>query len=253
VITHATPTGWQIIYQRAHALLAMQIAYYWLPDQRPQRWIDLLAAIAQHDDGGSEWEGKDLLTPAGAPKDFKLGDVNLNKPVETVKHAGYQSRYIALLQSMHFCNLYKDFADQREIADFLKQQVAQQGKWREALGMSEADADRDYRLLYLADTFSLVLCQRQLPTDGRHLEIGSGPDETVYYARRCTDAGGSDPRSAGNEFILTVEPWPFEASAFDVSVETTLIEGLTFAGDDELMDAIEHGHVETITWHVAKS
>jgi hypothetical protein len=231
----------------------MQIAYHWCQDQRPQRWIETLAAIAQHDDGGSEWEGKGLLTPAGAPKDFKLGEVNLEKPVETVNHAGYQSRYIALLQSMHFCNLYKDFADQPEIADFLKQQASAQAAWREALGMSEADADSDYRLLYLADTFSLVLCQRQLPTDGRHLEIGSGPDGTVYYARRCTEAGGSDPRGAGNDFTLTVEPWPFEDSSFTVSVETTMVEGLTFTSDEELMNAIEHGQVETLTWLLAKS
>ena len=206
MIVYSTPTGWEMIYQRAHALLAAQIAAHWRMDQRPARWVETLAAITQHDDGGLEWEGSNLLTPAGAPKDFKLGTVSLTQPTEAIMHARYQGQYIALLQSMHVCTLYKDFSDEPEFAQFITEQETLQGKWRKALKMTKTEADACYRLLYWSDAFSLILCQRQFPTDGRRIEIGHGMDKTVYYARALPDAGGSDPRSGGDETTLTVEP-----------------------------------------------
>jgi len=37
-------------YQQAHALLAMQLGWHWPHTLAPDRWVGLLAAIAQHDD-----------------------------------------------------------------------------------------------------------------------------------------------------------------------------------------------------------
>lgn len=251
MITHPTPTGWQIIYQRAHALLSGQIALHWRNDQRPDRWMETLAAITQHDDGGREWEGKDLLTPAGAPKDFtmSLGGAGVDKAAEAVTHARYQGRYIALLQSMHITTLYQS-SDDAEMQAFLDTQRDAQAAWRRALGMTKAEAEACYRLLYLCDAFSLVLCQRQLPPDGRQIEIGHGPDGTAYFARRVTH-GGSDPGTeAGDTTVLTVEPWPFEADGFEVGIEATTIDGLTFESDAALVEAMQRGEIGVLTWQM---
>ena len=73
MIVNPTPTGWQVIYQQAHALLAMQLAWAWPPFLPPDRWVGLLAAIAQHDDEQAAWHGRGGhhgLTPAGAPANF---------------------------------------------------------------------------------------------------------------------------------------------------------------------------------------
>ena len=73
MIVNPTPTGWQIIYQQAHALLAAQLAWAWPPFLPPDRWVGLLAAIAQHDDEQAAWHGRGGhhgLTPAGAPANF---------------------------------------------------------------------------------------------------------------------------------------------------------------------------------------
>ena len=73
MIVNSTPAGWQIIYQQAHALLAAQLAWHWPPTLPPDRWVGLLAAIAQHDDEQAAWRGHGGhhgLTAAGAPANF---------------------------------------------------------------------------------------------------------------------------------------------------------------------------------------
>jgi hypothetical protein len=77
MIVNPTQTGWEVIYQPAHALLATTIASHWWEDQRPTRWIETLVALAQHDDETENWTGCDHLTEAGAPLDFAL---NKNPP-----------------------------------------------------------------------------------------------------------------------------------------------------------------------------
>ena len=72
MIVNPTQTGWEVIYQQAHALLATKIAAHWRVDQRPERWIETLVALAQHDDESSDWTGNGHLTDSGAPLDFGL-------------------------------------------------------------------------------------------------------------------------------------------------------------------------------------
>ncbi|WP_424584279.1 DUF3891 family protein, partial [Tunicatimonas sp.] len=38
MIVNQAETGWDIIFQRAHAILAAQIAMHWKIDTRPQPW-----------------------------------------------------------------------------------------------------------------------------------------------------------------------------------------------------------------------
>lgn len=257
MITHPTPTGWQIIYQRAHALLGAQIIAHWHPDLRPAyartHWQATLAAIAQHDDAGREWEGENLLTPAGAPKDFRISEANTRQPRLSVQHAQYQGRYLALLQSMHVSTLYADFIDQPDFAPLLAEMTDQQQVWRRALGLKKADADACYRLLKWADSCSLILCQRHLPTDGRAIEIETGPDGRSYLIRVLPSSDGHDPRAAAGDTQVTVDPWPFEPPAFTVQIESTQIDGLTFARDADLVAAMQAGTITPLIWHFSRA
>lgn len=62
MIAHPTATGWEIIYHRAHALLAAQIAARWGRESRPARLVETIAAISHHDDLEREWGGATQVT-----------------------------------------------------------------------------------------------------------------------------------------------------------------------------------------------
>ena len=102
MIVNLTDDGWEIIYHRAHALLAAQIAGYWDTPDDTSRLVDTIAAIAHHDDLEREWQGGHL-TKAGAPLDFTVGGEDLSVPplYEHVENALYRGRWVALLVSMH--------------------------------------------------------------------------------------------------------------------------------------------------------
>lgn len=71
MIANLTATGWEIIYHRAHALLAAQLGGHWKQSKSPIRLYETIAAISHHDDLEKEWE-ENILTEAGAPFDFTL-------------------------------------------------------------------------------------------------------------------------------------------------------------------------------------
>lgn len=71
MIVNLQENGWEIIYHRAHALLAAQIAGACHQEDDSLRIVDTIAAISHHDDLEKEWS-EDQLTSAGAPMDFTL-------------------------------------------------------------------------------------------------------------------------------------------------------------------------------------
>lgn len=47
MIVNLKQSGWEVIYHRAHGLLAVKFASHWRAEERnPRYWVDLLAAIA---------------------------------------------------------------------------------------------------------------------------------------------------------------------------------------------------------------
>lgn len=248
MIVNQTDTGWSVIYQRAHALLAAQIASYWREDARPERWVETLAAIAQHDDGGREWVGANHLQESGAPLDFRLSEVSLDQPSEAVENAQYHGRWVALLISMHTSNLYSAFRDQgEEFAHFLDEQAENQQHWRRDLKVSKKEADAAYAIMHFGDQLSLILCCQELPTNERELEISKDADGTIYYVAQKTQ-GGADPRAGDGETMVTVTPWPFSVREFVVRCETTYLDQLSFKDDQELIQAMKNGRISALTW-----
>lgn len=105
MIVNLQPDGWEIIYHRAHALLAAQIAGCWDAEKACPRLYETIAAISHHDDLEKEWEG-DQLTAAGAPLDFTLERENsLSLMRRHADEARYRGRWVAMLISMHCCFL----------------------------------------------------------------------------------------------------------------------------------------------------
>ncbi|TVQ15094.1 MAG: DUF3891 family protein, partial [Leptolyngbya sp. DLM2.Bin27] len=49
MIVNLQSDGWEIIYHRAHALLAAQIAGHWNLSKNTNRLYETIAAIAHHD------------------------------------------------------------------------------------------------------------------------------------------------------------------------------------------------------------
>ncbi len=237
MIVNLQTDGWEIIYHRAHALLAAQIAGHWDFDKHVYRLYETIAAIAHHDHLEKEWEG-DQLTEAGAPLDFTL---EKESPIEKLRHhadeALYQGRWVAMLISMHLCFLNQAKAEEDpEMAAFLKDQRQRQAQWQAELEVDPADAEAAYTFMRWCDRLSLILSQRQVPVGGRKLEITNGPDGQIYSIYRL-DSGD-----------LGVTPWPFSCKSFTVKVDACYLSQLQFDSNDALRKALEEAPRETISW-----
>jgi hypothetical protein len=236
MIVNMQADGWEIIYHRAHALLAAQIAAHWQPSKSPLRITDTIAAISHHDDLEKEWE-KDQLTEAGAPKDFTLEKQKssvkkLNKHIEG---ALYRGRWVALLTSMHTCFLHQG-SEPKDIADFVKEQKRLQQVWLKELGISQAEADSSYQFMKWCDRMSLILCQQQIPDNHRKLEINDGPDGRKYYIVK-SESGS-----------LSVVPWCFKEDKIKVYVETSHLSQISYKNNQELTEALKNAPRQYKEW-----
>jgi hypothetical protein len=242
MIVNLTDNGWEIIYHRAHALLAAQIAGYWQTPDDTARLVDTIAAIAHHDDLEREWEGNHL-TKAGAPLDFTLGggeDLAVPPLYKHVEEALYRGRWVALLVSMHMSFLLAGWRGElSELDEFLDKQIELRQTWRDSLGISEADAEKAYAKMQCCDRLSLILCQRQIPDGERFLEIAKGPEGERYDLLQRSDK------------TLTVKPWPFKDKKFTVRVDASLLTQMTFDSDEELIASLQHAPISSIEWTFA--
>jgi hypothetical protein len=218
------------IGQPAHAWLSGQLARAWgnglFPEPRPRD--EVVLAAAQHDLGMAAWDAAPELNPdTGWPRSF------LEMPIET--HLGLwsaaprlalsQSRWVALLVSMHGAFLYERRSQDPGVAAFLTAQQVLQDELRTSLGVSEREARRNQRLLAAWDWLSLVLCMDRLPAEvdaerPMHLE----------------SAGGAE---------VAVSPWPFRTDQVEVRVEGRRLRG-RFEDQDAMRAALQAAPWETV-------
>lgn len=241
MIVNYTEQGWEIITQRAHGLLAAQLAMHWKANKRPRRWTETVLAIAEHDDAQIELEADDLLTPQGGPVNFAM---KLFEPEHCQRLADFslsKSRYIALLTSMHMVFLYqKEKETNPLVKPFLAAQQKLQRQWCKELNIEKEEADSIYGLLEWCDAFSLLLCQHEVQPERRTIEISDGPDKEEYRLQQKPDQS------------LTVKPWPFEDDSFEVHIERRLIEQLTFKSNEEFKEAFLAAKVKEKNWVLKK-
>jgi len=241
MIVNLQADGWEVIYHRAHALLAAQIAGNWDYRQAPPRLYETIAAISHHDDLEKEWEG-DHLTPVGAPLDFTLErGTSVAQLRRHAAEAVYRSRWVALLISMHLCVLNQAKRGSCEEMDkFLDEQQERQAQWRKELDVSQSEADSAYAFMQWCDRLSLILCQRKVPMDQRSLEITDGPNGKTYYVHQQEDSS------------LTVHPWPFVPDQFEVNVEACYLSQLQFDQRKDLTAALQNAPRKILTWTLAQ-
>lgn len=244
MIVHLVNDGWEVIYHRAHALLAAQLAGHWRRADSPERLYETIAAISHHDDLEREWEG-DHVTAAGAPKDFTLDSVDTETSLKRLRHlvteARYRGRWVAMLVSMHLCFLSQGRRGESiEWDEFLDEQISQQEEWRRELGIEKDEADRAYQFMRWSDRLSLILAQGKLPDAGRSLEITSGINGQRYDIREV------------EEGFVTVEPWPFEDDKFTVNVDVSCLNQLKFESNDALVEALKSAPIRTQEWTFIK-
>ncbi|MCU0568413.1 MAG: DUF3891 family protein [Oculatellaceae cyanobacterium Prado106] len=241
MIVHPTQTGWEIIYHRAHALLAAQIGGQWRKVDSPPRLYETIAAISHHDDLEREWEGHHL-TQAGAPMDFTLeSSTSYPKLRKHLEGSLYRGRWVALLNSMHICRLMAQQQEtSAEAAEFLEEQKQAQAQWRQELGISEEDADQAYDFMQWCDRLSLILCQKKLPADERLLEISKAHDGQRYDIKQFQDG------------TVTVVPWCFENPEFVVNVEASALDEIKFEDNDSLVAALKQAPRHLLEWKFVK-
>jgi hypothetical protein len=204
------------IGQPAHAWLSGQLARNWALDPVEPREEVCLAADG-HDLGMAGWDAEPELNPeTGLPYSFTEMPLATHLRLWTAapKRAMQQSRYAALLLSMHGTALYEmrdldklSDADAQAVRDYIAGQRALQ-KWL-AEGLDPAGVRRNQRLLWIWDFLSLGLCLRW---EGRSLEgitLGEG----------------------------TIDPWPFRDDAVTLRTDGRRLEGM-FKREDEMRAAL---------------
>ncbi|MFB2971935.1 DUF3891 family protein [Aerosakkonema sp. BLCC-F183] len=240
MIVNQHENGWEVIYHRAHALLAAELGGQWRKKDRPLRWIETIAAISHHDDLEREWE-ENHLTEAGTPLDFTLvHKTDIEKLRQLTTNARYRGRWVAMLISMHmsFLNEGKR-GESEELDNFLDEQKEHQAKWQHELKIAKEEADRAYAFMQLCDRLSLILCKRELPAGERALEIAKGPNGQRYNVMQRRDSN------------VTVTPWPFEDEKFVVRVEACYLTQVKFDRNSELTEALQQAPIELLEWHFA--
>ncbi len=246
MIVNATQNGWEVIYHRAHALLAAQLAGQWRRKDAPVRLYETIAAISHHDDLEKEWE-EDILTEGGAPKDFTLSsdadmDAGVKKLANLAKNARYRGRWVALLISKHISRLNEPSRGQSsELDKFLDEQLQNQQVWGKELEIEKEEIDAAYAFMQWCDRLSLILCQQELPDDERFLEISKGPEGQRYDIMQRSDN------------LVVVKPWPFQDEQFTVNVEACDISKVKFESSTQLAQALQEAPIKVLEWTFVKS
>jgi hypothetical protein len=191
------------IGQPAHAWLSGQLAAAWNPP--PEPYGEVVLAATQHDAGMADWDAAPELNPeTGLPQSFMEMelDTHLRLWAHAPKRVLPQSRYAALLVSMHGTALYemRDL-DRMQPADAAKVRAylgAQRGlQERLAAGLDREQVNENQQLLWSWDFLSLALCLRW---DGRSVN--------------------------GIEYTgTTFDPWPFTDESVALRTEGRRLAG----------------------------
>lgn len=229
--------GWHIVTQRSHGLLAGQICARWKVTDQPEKWVETLIATAEHDDVYNEFERSPLIDENGAPINFKSTRFDLDSSTRLMDMALTKSRVIALLIARHISFTHGSDPLAKSFITNLKKQ---EPRWLKDTEVTKKSIDMAYALLEFSDALSLLICQLQIPPEGRKVEISTGPNRLPYFLFQ-------------KEESLIVEPWPFETDQFSVSYETRTINQLRFKSDEEFRSKLKTSAVKNHNLIISRS
>lgn len=207
--------GWEIIYQRNHALLAADMLADWAEARRPQPWFQLLNACSQHDHGWMENEKDPLVDEQGHPVDFLHMTVESSIAMSrrNLRNAEAQSRWCAILVARHLEYL-STFKDDAESSAFGTEVQRLRRDWMAEVGAKEAHVEEMYELLCWADSLSLLVCCE-------------ASDFTRSLALRAQGQEFSAREVGGG--VWTVSPWPYRSDRLHLEYEVRLLSQPRFA------------------------
>lgn len=225
------------IGQASHAWLSGQLARAWGNDAfaTPEPWEEVCLGAEQHDVGMSEWD----LAPAldrerGWPLDFMAMPIEVHVELwrAAPERLRTQSRYAALLCSMHATALY----DRRErtalVGGLLDHHAAVQAGLLDSVGEEPDRARRNQRLLWTWDWLSLSVLLDWAPGTQATPTMPGAPDAEL----RLTAAG---------EHRFTLDPWPFAYEEIALRAEGRRLSGPS-ASEPTLHAALEAAPWETV-------
>jgi hypothetical protein len=222
------------IGQASHAWLSGQLARAWGNDRFPvpAPFEEVCLGALQHDIGMAEWDLRPERHPdTGLPRQFFELDRRTHLALWTAAPTRVlsQSRYAALLVSLHGTGLYERFPPRtddpeiaRAVADYLDDQRALQAQLAAEVGATHEELARNQALLAIWDGLSLALCRDQAP----HVVDG-------FTLDRKADA-------------FTLDPWPFTTDHLAVRVEGRRLADAPYAEEPALHAALDRAPVLTV-------
>jgi hypothetical protein len=222
------------IGQASHAWLSGQLARAWGNDRFPvpAPFEEVCLGALQHDIGMAEWDLRPERHPdSGLPRQFFELDRRTHLALWTAAPTRVlsQSRYAALLVSLHGTGLYERFPPRtddpeiaRAVAEYLDGQRALQTQLAAEVGASEEELTRNQALLATWDGLSLALCRDLAP------EVVDG-----FTLDREDD-------------VFTLDPWPFRTDHLTVRIEGRRLTNAPYVDELALHTALDRAPVLTV-------
>ncbi|WP_373652661.1 DUF3891 family protein [Schlesneria sp. DSM 10557] len=244
MIVKSVETGWEVVYQAAHALLAGKIATQLRQLPAVHYWPETLAALFEHDDHKTSFGKNVYLTSLGAPKDFTQFRFTAKERAREVSRRienGYRKhRWIGLLAARHAEELYRSEKISPSLRALIDDEIERRAAILHELGTTKAALESAYAVLQWCDRISLILCQGAIPAMHRRIEIAPLENQRYQMWQRPDNT-------------VAIEPWPFSAKIFVEHVEVRTLQQLIFTSDSELQEHLRACPVEMRTWHFQKT
>jgi hypothetical protein len=244
MIVRDDPAGgdgaWLAIGQPAHAWVSGQAARAWgnAAFAAPEPWEEVCLAAEQHDIGMAAWDLAPTLNPRTG-RAFAFAEMPRPVHVELWSHAAErllaQSRYAALLVSLHGTTLYERYPANTHlelVGAYLDGQRALQAELRASLRADPEEVERNRELVFFWDWLSLALCLDWAPAESPELP-GAG-----RLRLEPVDDG-----------TLTLDPWPFREPELRLHAEGRRLPG-PFATEAELHAGLASAPWTALEWRL---
>jgi hypothetical protein len=225
------------IGRASHAWLSGQLARAWGNDRFPvpAPFEEVCLGALQHDIGMADWDLRPERDPgSGLPRQFFELDRHTHLALWTAapQRVLSQSRYAALLVSLHGTGLYERFPPDTSdpeiahaVAAYLDGQRALQDELAAQVGATPEELARNQALLAIFDGLSLALCRDQAPH--------AIAEFTLHRAREDHDS-------------FTLSPWPFAVDRLALRAEGRRLDGAPYPDGPALQAALDRAPVLTI-------
>jgi hypothetical protein len=230
------------IGQPSHAWLSGQLARAWgnARFQRPALYEEVCLAADQHDIGWAMWDLEPARDPeTGLPYSFMAMPLGEHLALWSAAPGRLlaQSRYAALLVSMHGSRLYRRRdLDSAAVRNFLEEQERFQERLKPGFDPGEVGVASD--LIWTWDFLSLAICLGWAPRRAREVPTVDGPVDIEITARGARR--------------VALRPWPFDRGVVAVRCEARRLTG-RYGSDGELREALGRAPWETIEFELLSS